>query len=194
MYQDSIITIVYWTAYFAIHSLLASRVTKAFFEENTPFLFARYRIIYNLVSVLGLLFILYYLATTPSQALLKSFPATKYVGLILASWGLIVIKVAFKNYSTREFLGLKISGNPEPLITKGILKYVRHPIYSGTILILLGFVAYIPNLLNLVSVSCVFIYLWIGIKLEEQKLIQLYGDAYREYKSSTPSLIPKIFG
>ena len=74
----------------------------------------------------------------------------------------------------------------------GILGYVRHPIYTGTILVILGFFLFIPNLPTLVSCMCMLLYLPIGIYLEEKKLIALYGSAYLEYRDKVPALFPRL--
>ena len=75
---------------------------------------------------------------------------------------------------------------------KGILTYVRHPIYSGTILIILGYLLYIPKLSSLIITLVVFIYLAIGIYFEEKKLKSEVGQQYLDYKRNVPSIIPKI--
>jgi protein-S-isoprenylcysteine O-methyltransferase Ste14 len=116
----------------------------------------------------------------------------KFTSLALSTWGVIIIKMAFKNYRLREFLGFKDMPDQLNLAQSGILKYVRHPIYTGTILLFIGFWLFIPNVLNLVTVICTFLYLPIGIRLEEQKLEEEYGDLYRRYKDKVPALIPDL--
>ena len=89
------------------------------------------------------------------------------------------------------YVGLE-SDAQEQFKADGILKYVRHPIYSATVLIVIAFWLFIPNVTTLVSACCIFNYLAIGIPLEEWKLIKKYGEAYREYKDRVPSIMPKI--
>jgi protein-S-isoprenylcysteine O-methyltransferase Ste14 len=110
---------------------------------------------------------------------------------MLTTFGVLVINAAFHQYKFSSFVGLR--EEDEVFSTNGILNKVRHPIYSGTILIAAGFLFFSPNLPTLISMGCIFIYLIIGIRLEERKLIQKFGNAYLEYKKRVPMLTPRIF-
>lgn len=132
------------------------------------------------------------LATTRSDQILPESPTLKFIGLALATWGVIFLKLSFKQYSIREFLGVAKANQFQQLAVNGILKQVRHPIYTGTILIVFGFFLFNPKILNLVTLMCVIVYILIGIQLEEQKLEMEYGEDYRKYKANVPMLIPKF--
>lgn len=173
-----------WAIYFFLHSLLASTRVKKFFPVRI------YRIGYVLFSTGGLLFILFYNETIPGELLLKNDGLIRYVSLVFTAFGVIVIRLAFRQYSIKEFVGLG-EEKEVGLNTEGILSSIRHPIYAGTVLIVLGFFFFLPNLPTLISCACIFIYLPIGIYLEEKKLIATYGEAYLEYKKRVPSLIPR---
>jgi protein-S-isoprenylcysteine O-methyltransferase Ste14 len=106
----------------------------------------------------------------------------------------MVIIEAFRYYDTKEFLGLKqISGNigEQNFHRNGILNYVRHLIYSGTVLLVLGYFLFSPTLLNMVTVSCMILYILIGLRLEEHKLIKAFGADYIRYLKEVPGLIPR---
>jgi protein-S-isoprenylcysteine O-methyltransferase Ste14 len=109
--------------------------------------------------------------------------------MMLATFAIFIFKAAFKQYSLRGFTGFE-SDDHESFKADGILKHVRHPIYSATILMVVGFWLFIPNVTTLISACCIFIYLAIGIPLEEKKLIKKYGEAYISYKQRVPALIP----
>ena len=186
------LTIIFWVFYFFIHSFLADKTAKERIQ-STLYLSAQiYRLLYSLISVLSLLPIFYFLSATKSDFLLAQTQILKFISLALSTWGVIIIKMAFKNYRLREFLGFSNTEGQLELVQSGVLKYVRHPIYSGTILLFIGFWLFIPNVLNLVTVICTFLYLPIGIRLEEQKLEEEYGDLYRRYKDKVPALIPDL--
>ncbi len=83
------------------------------------------------------------------------------------------------------------AGSRRTLITAGPYAMVRNPLYSGTLLISAG-VALMSG-----SWAIVAIYLlvfWLGyhavIRWEEGKLTSEFGDAYQDYFSSVPRLIP----
>lgn len=72
----------------------------------------------------------------------------------------------------------------------GIHHYVRHPLYLGTLLFIWGLVFVFPMLSNLIAVIIITGYVLIGIRLEEKKLLDEFGSAYRDYISRVPKLIP----
>jgi protein-S-isoprenylcysteine O-methyltransferase Ste14 len=113
----------------------------------------------------------------------------RYLSLMLATFGIIVISRAFREYRFISFIGLQVEASE--FKRAGILRYVRHPIYSGTILIVIGFFLFIPTLATFLSVICVLIYLPIGIYFEEEKLIRQFGEQYRSYKKEVPSIFPR---
>lgn len=186
------LTIIFWIFYFFIHSLLANRFVKNRIISALHLSNKVYRLLYSSISILFLLPIFYFLSATKSDFILPQTQVLKFISLALSTWGVIIIKMAFKNYRLREFLGFSNNEGRLELIQSGILKYIRHPIYSGTILLFIGFWLFIPNVLNLVTVICTFLYLPIGIRLEEQKLEEEYGDLYRKYKEKVPALIPNM--
>lgn len=183
--------ILAWVAYFFIHSLLASTPVKEFFKKKWQTNFHLYRLAYTILSSLGLLGLLLLNGSISTVLFFESKGLVRYVSLMLATFGVFVISAAFRQYKVRSFLGLR--EEEEVFSANGILNKVRHPIYSGTVLIVLGFFFFSPNLPTLISVCCIFMYLIIGIKLEEKKLIQKFGDEYREYKKRVPMLAPRMF-
>ncbi len=111
--------------------------------------------------------------------------------MIIASWGVIILVVSFRYMSGPAFLGLKkevYSG----LITDGLHGYIRHPIYTGTILVLVGLLMYHPTDIILITDLVIFAYLPLGIKWEEQKLIDQFGEAYLKYKKEVSALVPRL--
>jgi len=182
-----------WLIYFSLHSFLASIWFKDALSNLLPGLHKHYRIFYNLISTGGLLYILFRLATTPSNQILPESPILKFLGLALATWGIIFLKLSFRQYSIREFLGFsKSNQSGQSLAVNGVLRQVRHPIYTGTILVASGLFLFSPKTLNLTTLICVLIYILIGIQLEERKLEIEFGDDYRKYRDKVPMLIPRF--
>lgn len=175
-----------WFLYFFIHSALASNLLKRYFSPSL------YRIFYNLISIVGLIAIFLFSAIQPQQFLLPKSATSQFIGLIFATYGILVMKSAFRQYSLKQFLGFQApKGDEIKLVQAGVLAYVRHPIYTATILLVAGFFLFSPTALNLVSAVCIYLYLAIGIQLEEKRLIQQFGDVYLNYRKEVPMLIPK---
>jgi protein-S-isoprenylcysteine O-methyltransferase Ste14 len=101
--------------------------------------------------------------------------------------------MAFKSYDTMAFLGLGSLSKEEEFKTDGLLKYVRHPVYSASILILTGYFLFDPKWSTLISVSMLILYFIVGSRFEERKLIRQFGEKYIEYKRKTPMLIPRFW-
>jgi protein-S-isoprenylcysteine O-methyltransferase Ste14 len=193
MVLNHTILVVLWTIYFSIHSILADDKVKSRIGEIVGKGIRFYRIVYNLIATVGLLLILIWNGYISTPYLYGTNTLALVVALTITTIGLVVIKRSFREYKMSEFIGLKAMENPDKsLYTKGILSKIRHPIYTGTILIVLGFLIYRPNLTNLISSLCVFVYLIIGIRLEEKRLLIEFGSAYNTYKKKVPMLFPKI--
>jgi protein-S-isoprenylcysteine O-methyltransferase Ste14 len=91
-----------------------------------------------------------------------------------------------------EFLGLQqlvsTASQPVGLTTIGLYRYVRHPLYSaGLVLIWL-----VPRMsVNLLVMDLALsAYILIGAMFEERKLRKEFGQAYTDYMSVTPMLVP----
>lgn len=177
----------FWLGYFFLHSFLAADFVKKRFPDRA------YRLFYNFVATTLLLGIGYFLSVNRSAALFEQSGVSKFIALALTAYGVIVVRMSFRQYSVKAFLGLSKEIENESFKASGILSRVRHPLYSGTILICLGFVLYIPNVLNAVSVAWIFAYLPVGIWLEEKKLVKKYGRDYEDYKSKVPAVVPRLF-
>jgi len=81
--------------------------------------------------------------------------------------------------------------NPE-VISTGVFRIVRHPIYTGAILFYLG-----TSLITMSIASAVFCLLIIGFyivisKYEESILTEAFGNDYLEYKKKAGMLFPKL--
>jgi protein-S-isoprenylcysteine O-methyltransferase Ste14 len=81
------------------------------------------------------------------------------------------------------------------LVTNGPFAYIRNPLYAGNILIYFGVGimswAGFPFLPLVTLLYFVFQYTMI-VNLEEEHLIQKYGEEYRRYKSAVPKIFPTL--
>lgn len=175
-----------WLFYFFVHSFLASTGVKNYFSRNWPKLFAYYRIAYNLIAILGLSILLVHSLPKASQAL------NIYLGIILSVTGFILIILAFRAFNLREFLGL-VAEKQTKLVVSGMYRYVRHPLYFGTIIFIAGLYLLFPSSHMLTILIISYAYIWIGSRLEEQKLREQYGESYRTYSQQVKSLIPYVY-
>jgi protein-S-isoprenylcysteine O-methyltransferase Ste14 len=187
--------IILWILYFIIHSVFASRLIKDLFNRYFQTLSKYYRIIYVVFAIIGLLMIVMYQSTLPQITFFETNTFITFVGLGLASLGLIIVKESFIHYDTFEFLGLKqMKGDPreQGFIRQGILNYIRHPLYSGSMLLLIGYFIFAPSIINLITVICMILYFVIGSLIEEKRLVHTFGDDYLKYRKEVPPFIPHL--
>ena len=104
-----------------------------------------------------------------------------------------LIRVVAQATLKRNYSGTLRIREGHQLITHGIYKHVRHPVYTGVILSALAIPIYttsLPGLLIALLGIPLFNY---RIGAEEKMLINEYGDQYTEYMKTTSKLIPHIY-
>ena len=176
-----------WTAYFALHSLLASHAAKSWLTHRWPGLGRRYRLAYNAVAVLTLVPVLGLAAAAGGPWLWRWEGLWGWLadGLALAARGGFAWSARY--YDLGEFAGVR---RPEGsgLRISPLHRHVRHPWYS------LGLVILWSRDMNaawLVSALLISAYLVVGSRLEERKLVAEFGEAYRSYQRRVPGLVPR---
>jgi protein-S-isoprenylcysteine O-methyltransferase Ste14 len=78
------------------------------------------------------------------------------------------------------------------LVTSGPYAYVRHPIYSGIMLTMIGS-ALTQSLLWLLLFALYFAYFLFSARKEEEMMLAQFPDAYPAYRRRTKMLIPFVF-
>ncbi len=109
-----------------------------------------------------------------------------WAGLALRVWAVAALGRAFR--TTVEV------DAAQPVVTSGPYRWVRHPSYSGLLLIVLGCGLASGNWLAL-AVCAVLpppALLW-RIHVEEAELTLVLGDRYRAYQARTKRLIPGVW-
>ena len=113
----------------------------------------------------------------------------------------IVITLAGMAFAVwaRVYLGSNWSSIPtikeqHQLIRSGPYRLVRHPIYSGILLALVG--TFLAN--GKVRGALAVILLWIGwlvkSRVEEEFMMRTFGAEYSEYRRTTGALFPRVLG
>jgi protein-S-isoprenylcysteine O-methyltransferase Ste14 len=81
----------------------------------------------------------------------------------------------------------------EQLTTSGPYAIVRHPLYVGSFMMMLGFCALIDDRENIWFVLGPFAGLYLlGILSEERALMERFGARWQEYASSVPRFLPRL--
>ncbi|WP_207062557.1 isoprenylcysteine carboxylmethyltransferase family protein [Motiliproteus sp. SC1-56] len=181
-------------AYFSLHSWLASLACKRWVGRRWPGLLPAYRLLYNGLSVVLLIPILVILWRFDGPSLWQWPQPLDWVmnGLALASLGAFATTLGA--YDQGVFSGLaqwrrgqRAVEDDERLRLSFWHRFVRHPWYFFVLVILW---TREPNAAQLLFYALVTLYLVVGSRLEERKLVLAYGEAYSNYRQRVPGLLP----
>lgn len=184
-----------WILYCAWHSFFAARSVKIYISKIAGSSFRFYRLGYSLFAALTLVLLLWYQFSMQSIWLYSSL-LPRYASIILVIPGLLIMMVCMRKYfydlsGVQALEKNKLPATPT-LRQDGLHKYVRHPLYFGTLVFVWGLFLLFPLLNNLIADAVITVYVIIGIHLEEKKLLLEYGEEYRQYSGRVPRLIPKL--
>jgi protein-S-isoprenylcysteine O-methyltransferase Ste14 len=116
-------------------------------------------------------------------------------------WGgvLVVVLGTGLRWWAIRFLGKSFTGSvvveaSQQLVQSGPYRLVRHPSYTGILLVVFGFGLMVNNWASLLSITIgMFIGLLYRILIEEEAMKQHFGRAYEEYMANTKRLVPLLF-
>lgn len=144
--------------------------------------FPGFGVLFVVVYVLGRTHTLRFGSTAVHEAGLQVAGAALLgLGLGLAVWARLALG---RNW------GMPMTAKDEPeLVTSGPYRWIRHPIYSGLLLALIG-TALAINLLLLVAVLLVGAYFIYSARVEERLMRAAFPAAYPRYMRATKMLVP----
>jgi len=184
--------VLLWAAFFAVHSILAARGPKARAARLGA---ARgYRLAYNVVATLLLVPPLWLTFTLDGPRVLQWQGPAWWLAQAAALLAVAGFAASLRAYDMDHFLGLRQwregGTQPEawePMRISGIHRFVRHPWYFFGLVVLW---TRDLDLAGFLTAAAITAYLLVGSRLEERKLIETYGEAYRAYRRRVPGLVP----
>ena len=95
-------------------------------------------------------------------------------------------------------LGLNVTSTSAPranatLVTSGPYRWVRHPMYSAALLLAIAATLFTANVIMLIGGLGMFVLLAARSRVEEGRLIERFGEAYRSYQRTTAAFFPWRF-
>jgi protein-S-isoprenylcysteine O-methyltransferase Ste14 len=200
---DYLIIAFGWLFFYTTHSFLAHDNVKERAARMFGKYYSFYRLSFNLYSLLLFSILGYYLFVRNDEIAFQPTFITQSIGGILFLIGLVILAIAFSSFNKREFIGREqldaVKPNDEnevkqkQLVKTGLYAYVRHPLYFGIILMLVGALIFLPTYSMMIFVIISLLYLPIGVKLEEQKLVKEFGEQYISYQREVKMLFPFLF-
>ena len=142
----------------------------------------------------GLLLALVWLATPLLElADYPLWPAPYAIGVLIMIAGLWLHYQAHKDLGAAWSITLEVR-EQHRLVTEGVYRRLRHPMYLALLLYAVGQALVVPNWLAgpcyLVTVATLVAF---RIGPEERMMRELFGDAWTEYRARTRRLIPGIW-
>ena len=120
-----------------------------------------------------------------------SSSALGFIGTVLCAGG-IALAIWARVYLGENWGMPSTTKEDTELVTSGPYKYIRHPIYSGVILAMLGSAFAGDGIWLIVFIIFTLYYIY-NARIEESNMMWVFPEQYREYKKKTKMLIPFIF-
>lgn len=171
--------------------------------KQAPFDYRNRYAIHTIVYVLG--FVAYAIPSQRDPAWITLTPILRKTGifsfssaslaLLVAAFVVAAIGAGLRTWGS-SYLGAGIVESPTThgnrLLADGPYRYVRNPLYLGTILHTLAISLLMPTYGALFAVVVLTLFQFRLIAVEEPFLQQQLGEAYMEYKRRVPRLLPSL--
>lgn len=175
-----------------IHSLLATTGAKEQFQRTFGERAMRfYRLFYNIFAGISFLPILYLMIALPDRTLYEIPAPFDFLMRLSQGLSILLLLAAVLQTDMLSFAGLRQLLEEEktgPLITGGLYRFVRHPLYTFSLTFL--WLSPRMTLNSFIVYLALTLYILVGIVFEERKLVRAFGEEYANYRSATPMLIP----
>jgi protein-S-isoprenylcysteine O-methyltransferase Ste14 len=179
-----------WLSFFALWMLAAFGTKRA--SERVDW--AR-RLYYGIPAALGFYF-MFSLRIDVPWLQYRFIPRTPMIGTVAVA--ITVAGMAFAVWA-RVYLGRNWSSAPtikehHQLIRGGPYRFVRHPIYTGILLAMVGTFLANGKARGALAVVLVWFAWTVKSRMEEEFMVRTFGAEYEEYRRTTGALIPRIGG
>ncbi len=136
---------------------------------------------------------LYVFSNQPAFANYSFHPAVAWIGCMFLALGLFLFYRAHSDLG-RSWSATLIIKDSHELVTDGIYRLVRHPMYSAFLAWAIAQALLLPNWIVGLAGLVGFAILFFGrVGREEKMMIEAFGDQYRAYMAATRRIIPGIY-
>lgn len=156
----------------------------------------KHRAVYNILVPLWMsMWVALFLITYPwrHMFLYRSLWAW-VIALLFIAGGIFFYIRAGHGFSPLQLSGhheLEPHRHQQKLVVHGIREHVRHPIYLGHLLEMLGWSIGTGLLVCWMLTAFAIFTGIVMIRTEENELVERFGDSYRDYQRRVPVLIPR---
>lgn len=83
--------------------------------------------------------------------------------------------------------------NTTSLITTGVYRYIRHPMYASLLYLTWGIALKNPTVMILVYAAAATVFLYLTVRVEERENLAYFGEDYRLYMKRTRRFVPWLW-
>jgi protein-S-isoprenylcysteine O-methyltransferase Ste14 len=147
------------------------------------------------ISATGMLIVpaIYVLTGWPQVADYRFRPALAFLGAVVFACSLWLFYRTHRDLGRNWSVTLEIRDR-HALVSSGVYRYVRHPMYSAFWLWAVAQALLLPNWIagpaGLVGFGTLF---FLRIRREEELMVETFGDEYRRYMARTSRIVPGIY-
>jgi protein-S-isoprenylcysteine O-methyltransferase Ste14 len=142
---------------------------------------------------LGIMPFVYILTGAPHFASYTFRPIQGWLGGLTAVAALVMFRLTHRALGRNWSISLDVRENHR-LVTSGIYRRIRHPMYTAFWLWAVAQALLLPNIAAGFAGMIGFGILYFGrVSREEHMMTETFGDEYREYMGRTGRLIPRVF-
>lgn len=116
----------------------------------------------------------------------------KIFAIVITGIGYYLLIALGLFYMHKAVRGAIIEGKKTPLVTAGIYRYTRNPMYLAIDIGVLGTFLIMPNSLTLImAVGMIAVLRAVSLD-EEKRLLEIYGVEYEKYRKEVGIVFPKL--
>jgi protein-S-isoprenylcysteine O-methyltransferase Ste14 len=176
-----------WLILLAYWAISAFRVRPTQQAEPAA---SRLAVLAIVVAAFTILFGPWLRSSVLGERFVPDVPEIRYMGIVLI-WGGIGFAI-WARYHLGEYWSARITIKVDhKLIDSGPYAYIRHPIYSGILLALIGTALAVGNWRGVIAFFLILAVYVLKARREESLLTRELGETYQEYKNRTGMLIPR---
>lgn len=115
------------------------------------------------------------------------------VSVVLVVWGVVLLRRLGRSRPTTVGSPEFEWENTETLVTTGIYRHIRHPMYSALLFLAWGALLKSVSIITLVLAVVATIAVAATAKAEEAENVTRFGQEYRDYMKRIPRFVPFLF-
>ena len=116
----------------------------------------------------------------------------RWAGVVLGITGGLLLAVTFRTLG-KNLTDTVVTRTAHTLVTRGPYRWVRHPFYLATALAVVANSLVTANWFLALTGGIALGLLVLRTRIEEEKLIERFGEDYKEYMNRTGRFLPRLF-